>query len=59
MLRRSFEYPGLAYEQMAPNFVPPQIMSPEKMAHAVMFLASGRATALNGMDLDVTGGQLI
>ncbi|MEO0489946.1 MAG: glucose 1-dehydrogenase [Cyanobacteria bacterium P01_A01_bin.123] len=58
MLRRSFEYQGLTYEQMAPNFVTPRIMTPAEMARAVMFLASDEATAINGMDLDVTGGQL-
>lgn len=58
MLRRSFEYQGLTYEQMAPNFVTPRIMTTAEMANAVMFLASDEATAINGMDLDVTGGQL-
>ena len=58
MLRRSFEYQGLTYEQMASNFVMPRIMSTEEMARAVMFLASEEASAINGMDLDVTGGQL-
>ena len=58
MLRRSFEYQGLTYEQMAPNFVTPRIMTVEEMARAVMFLASDDATSINGMDLDVTGGQL-
>lgn len=58
MLRRSFGYQGLTYEQMAPNFVTPRIMTTEEMARAVMFLASEEATFINGMDLDVTGGQL-
>ncbi|MEM6435095.1 MAG: SDR family oxidoreductase [Cyanobacteria bacterium P01_D01_bin.115] len=58
MLRRSFEHQGLTYEQMAPNFVTPRIMTTDEMAQAVMFLASAEATAINGMDLDVTGGQL-
>ncbi len=58
MLRRSFEYQGLTYEQMAPNFVTPRIMTTAEMARAVMFLASDEATFTNGMDLDVTGGQL-
>ena len=58
MLRQSFEYQGLTYEQMAPNFVTPRIMTTDEMARAVMFLASAEATAINGMDLDVTGGQL-
>lgn len=58
MLRRSFEYQGLTDEQMAPNFVTPRIMTTAEMANAVMFLASDEATAINGMDLDVTGGQL-
>lgn len=58
MLRRSFDYQGLTYEQMAPSFVTPRIMTTEEMARAVMFLASEEATSINGMDLDVTGGQL-
>lgn len=58
MLRRSFEYQGLTYEQMAANFVTPRIMTTEEIARAVMFLASDEATSINGMDLDVTGGQL-
>ncbi|MEM9217795.1 MAG: SDR family oxidoreductase [Cyanobacteria bacterium P01_F01_bin.150] len=58
MLRRSFDYQGLTYEQMAPNFVMPRIMTTAEMAKAVMFLASDAATSINGMDLDVTGGQL-
>ncbi|MEM7024197.1 MAG: SDR family oxidoreductase, partial [Pseudomonadota bacterium] len=58
MLRRSFDYQGLTYEAMAPNFVTPRIMTVEEMARAVMFLASDEATSINGMDLDVTGGQL-
>lgn len=58
MLRRSFEFQGLTYEQMAPNFVTPRIMTTAEMARAVMFLASDEATSINGMDLDVTGGQL-
>ena len=43
---------------MAPNFVTPRIMTAHEMAEAVMFLASDAATSVNGMDLDVTGGQL-
>ncbi|MEM8951687.1 MAG: SDR family oxidoreductase [Pseudomonadota bacterium] len=58
MLRRSFEYQGLTYEAMAPNFVTPRIMTALEMARAVRFLASDEATSINGMDLDVTGGQL-
>ncbi len=58
MLRESFKFQGLTYEQMAPNFTTPRIMTPHEMAEAVMFLASDAATSLNGMDLDVTGGQL-
>lgn len=58
MLRRSFEYQGLTYEDMAPTFVTPRIMNTEEIARAVMFLAVDEATAINGMDLDVTGGQL-
>lgn len=58
MLEESFEYQGVTYDQMAPNFVTPRIMDPHEMAVGVMFLASDEATALNGMDLDATGGQL-
>ncbi|MEB3358516.1 MAG: hypothetical protein VKK04_17450 [Synechococcales bacterium] len=43
---------------MVPNFVTPRIMTTAEMANAVMFLALDEATAINGMDLDVTGGQL-
>jgi NAD(P)-dependent dehydrogenase (short-subunit alcohol dehydrogenase family) len=58
MLRESFAYQKLTYEQMAPNFVTPRIMKTDEIARAVMFLASEEATCVNGMDLDVTGGQL-
>lgn len=58
MLERSFEFQGVTYEQMAPNFVTPRIMSPYEIAQAVMFLSMDEATYINGMDLDVTGGQL-
>lgn len=58
MLRRSFEAQGLTYEGMAPNFVTPRIMDVDEMAQAVLFLSSPEASSINGMDLDVTGGQL-
>ncbi len=58
MLRESFDYQGLTYEDMAGLFVTPRIMDPHEMAEGVMFLASDAATAFNGMDLDATGGQL-
>jgi NAD(P)-dependent dehydrogenase (short-subunit alcohol dehydrogenase family) len=58
MLRESFAFQGLTYEQMAPNFVTPRIMKTDEIAHAVMFLAANEATCVNGSDLDVTGGQL-
>ncbi len=58
MLQRSFQYQGLTYEQMAPNFITPRIMNTEEIARAVMFLALNDTTSINGMDLDVTGGQL-
>lgn len=57
-LRESFDYQGLTYEQAAPAFVTPRIMSPDEIARAVLFLASDEATSVDGMDLDVTGGQL-
>ena len=59
MLRESFAYQKLTYEQLAPNFVTPRIMDVTEIASAVMFLASDEASSLNGMDLDVTGGQLV
>lgn len=58
MLRESFEFQGVTYEEMAPNFVTPRIMTAYEMALAVMFLADPGSTFVNGMDLDVTGGQL-
>lgn len=58
MLEESFAFQGVTYEQMAPLFVTPRIMSPYEIAHAVMFLSMEEATYINGMDLDVTGGQL-
>ena len=58
MLRESFAFQGVTYEQMAPNFVTPRIMTTAEIAYAVMFLASDEATSVTGMDLDVTGGQL-
>ena len=58
MLRESFRHQNLTYEQMAPNFRTPRIMTPHEMAQAILFLASDAATSINGMDLDVTGGQL-
>lgn len=58
MLKESFKFQGLTYEQRAKSFVTPRIMTPHEMAVGVMFLASDEATAFNGMDLDGTGGQL-
>ena len=58
MLRESFAFQNVTYEQMAPNFVTPRIMTTLEMARAVMFLADDSSTMITGMDLDVTGGQL-
>lgn len=58
MLQKSFDYQGVTYEGMAPNFVTPRIMTPHEMAVGVMFLASEEASFINGTDLDATGGQL-
>jgi NAD(P)-dependent dehydrogenase (short-subunit alcohol dehydrogenase family) len=58
MLRESFEFQGVTYEQMAPNFVTPRIMTTTEIARAVMFLADETSTMVTGMDLDVTGGQM-
>lgn len=58
MLRESFAAQNIAADAIAPTFVTPRIMDVKEMANAVLFLASDAATAINGMDLDVTGGQL-
>jgi NAD(P)-dependent dehydrogenase (short-subunit alcohol dehydrogenase family) len=58
MLRESFAFQNLTYEQAAPNFVTPRIMKTDEIARAVMFLAAEESTFVAGMDLDVTGGQL-
>ena len=58
MLRRSFEFQGLTYEQMAPHFTTPRIMEADEIARAVLFLADPSTTYFAGADLDVTGGQL-
>ncbi|WP_309085431.1 SDR family oxidoreductase [Chelativorans sp.] len=58
MLRESFAFQNVTYEQMAPNFVTPRIMMTDEIARAVMFLASEESSFVAGMDLDVTGGQL-
>lgn len=58
MLRESFAFQKLSYEQVAPSFVTPRIMITDEIARVVMFLASDEASSVNGMDLDVTGGQL-
>ena len=57
-LRESFAFQNVTYEQAAPTFVTPRIMTTAEIARAVMFLASDEATSVTGMDLDVTGGQL-
>lgn len=57
-LQESFAFQGITYEQVAQSFVTKRIMTPHEIAEAVMFLASNSATAITGMDLDVTGGQL-
>lgn len=57
-LRESFAFQGITYEQAVQGFVTKRIMTPHEIAEAVMFLASHQATAMTGMDLDVTGGQL-
>lgn len=58
MLRESFSFQGITYEQVVQGFVTKRIMTTHEMAEAVMFLASNQATSMTGMDLDVTGGQL-
>lgn len=58
MLRESFAFQDLTYEDAAPTFVTPRVMQPVEIARAVMFLADDSSTMVNGMDLDVTGGQL-
>ncbi|NJO81019.1 MAG: SDR family oxidoreductase [Cyanobacteria bacterium RM1_2_2] len=58
MLRESFAFQGITYEQVVQGFVTKRIMTTHEMAEAAMFLASNQATSMTGMDLDVTGGQL-
>lgn len=58
MLEESFAYQGLTYDAVAPNLRTPRIMTPQEMANGVLFLASDAATAFNGSDFDVTGGEL-
>lgn len=57
-LRESFAYQKVNAAEIAKNFVTPRIITTLEMARAVMFLASDEASSVNGMDLDVTGGQL-
>ncbi len=57
-LRESFAYQKVDATAISTGFVTPRIMTTVEIAQAVMFLASEEATSLNGMDLDVTGGQL-
>lgn len=57
-LRESFAYQNVTYEQAAPTFVTPRIMTTDEIARIVMFLASDEATSITGTDIDVTGGQL-
>jgi NAD(P)-dependent dehydrogenase (short-subunit alcohol dehydrogenase family) len=58
MLRESFAYQNLTYEAVAPALVTPRIMAPAEIAAAILMLSDPAATAMAGMDLDVTGGQL-
>ena len=57
-LRESFAYQKVDGAAAARTFVTPRIMTVDEIARAVMFLASGDASSVTGMDLDVTGGQL-
>lgn len=57
-LQESFAYQKVEAGVIAASFVTPRIMTTDEIASAVMFLASDQASSINGMDLDVTGGQL-
>jgi NAD(P)-dependent dehydrogenase (short-subunit alcohol dehydrogenase family) len=57
-LRESFAYQKVDAAAISASFVTPRIMTTDEIASAVMFLASDQATSINGIDLDVTGGQL-
>ena len=58
MIRASMAHFGMTMEQAAAGLPFKRHNTPDEMARAVMFLASVDATALGGMDLDVTGGWL-
>lgn len=57
-LTESFAFQKVNAAEIAKTFVMPRIMTTAEIARAVMFLASDEASSVNGMDLDVTGGQL-
>ncbi len=58
MIRASMAHFGRTMEEAAQALPFRRHDTPDEMAHAVLFLASADATALSGMDLDVTGGWL-
>lgn len=58
MLRRAAEAFDLTYEQIAQDYPIKRIVRPDEIAHVIMFLASGDASAVVGHDLDATGGYL-
>ena len=57
-LRESLAYQQVPADHAATSFVTPRVMTTDEMARAVMFLADDSSTFVNGMNLDVTGGQL-
>lgn len=57
MIRDSFAYYKVTMEQAAGNPMK-RINTVEEMARAVMWLSPDEATAVTGMDLDVTGAYL-
>lgn len=58
MLRASMAHFGMTLDDAAKGAPFKRVNTTDEMARAVLFLASDDASALGGMDLDVTGGYI-